>query len=210
MFFLSCCSFAFCEVFSNWPNALHAIVLLCYCADPLLAIALFALSQIWFGCRPVCDGGGGASEHMWHSHLSLTNNWNNPCCVTNNACPPCTPAPSSPSAKIERSTSQKLGITRTIKDDPGHTFKKSYPNFRDMKWNAEENYRYHKKNVFRVVSRFLRYISCYISENRLPLGQCIAGTNGIVSVIDDHQGATMQSEVFFTITSFITFGRVNF
>ena len=183
-------------------------MLLCRPFTGNCAICAFA-NLIWLSTS-VWWRGGGASEHMWHSHLSLTNNWNNPCCVTNNACPPCTPAPSSPSAKIERSTSQKLGITRTIKDDPGHTFQKSYPNFRDMKWNAEENYRYHKKNVFRVVSRFLRYISCYISENRLPLGQCIAGTNGIVSVIDGHQGATMQSEAFFTITSFITFGRVNF
>ena len=26
--------------------------------------------------------------------------------------------------------------------------------------------------IFRVVSRFPRYISCYIAENRLLLGQC--------------------------------------
>ena len=26
--------------------------------------------------------------------------------------------------------------------------------------------------IFRVVSRFPRYISCYIAENRFPLGQC--------------------------------------
>ena len=27
--------------------------------------------------------------------------------------------------------------------------------------------------IFRVVFRFPRYISCYIAENRLPLGQCM-------------------------------------
>ena len=26
--------------------------------------------------------------------------------------------------------------------------------------------------IFLMVSRFLRYVKCYISENRLPLGQC--------------------------------------
>ena len=26
--------------------------------------------------------------------------------------------------------------------------------------------------IFRVVSRFPRYISCYIAERRFPLGQC--------------------------------------
>ena len=34
---------------------------------------------------------------------------------------------------------------------------KSYQNFRE---------------IFRVVSRLHRYISCYIAENRFPLGQC--------------------------------------
>ena len=27
--------------------------------------------------------------------------------------------------------------------------------------------------IFRVVSRFPRYISCYAAENQLPLGQCM-------------------------------------
>ena len=48
---------------------------------------------------------------------------------------------------------------------------KSNPNFRDIAWNVEENQILHE--IFRVVSRFPRYISCYIAENRLPLGQCI-------------------------------------
>ena len=30
--------------------------------------------------------------------------------------------------------------------------------------------------IFRVVSRFPRYISCYIAESRSPLGQCAAAT----------------------------------
>ena len=29
--------------------------------------------------------------------------------------------------------------------------------------------------IFRLVSRFPRYISLYIAESRLPLGQCIQG-----------------------------------
>ena len=44
--------------------------------------------------------------------------------------------------------------------------------------------------LFRVVSRFPRYISCYIAESRFPLGQCSViqrykggggGEKGIVS-----------------------------
>ena len=31
--------------------------------------------------------------------------------------------------------------------------------------------------IFRVVSRFPRYISCYIAENRFPLGQCTYNNN---------------------------------
>ena len=50
---------------------------------------------------------------------------------------------------------------------------KSNQNFRDLTQNVEENDILHK--IFRVVSRFPRYISCYISENRLPLGQCRPG-----------------------------------
>ena len=37
-------------------------------------------------------------------------------------------------------------------------------------WNEEENQILHE--IFRVVSRFPRHISCYIAESRLPLGQC--------------------------------------
>ena len=31
-----------------------------------------------------------------------------------------------------------------------------------------------RHEIFRVVSRFPRNISCYISESRLPLGQCVS------------------------------------
>ena len=46
----------------------------------------------------------------------------------------------------------------------------SYQNFRDITWNIEENEILHE--IFHVVSRFPRYILCYISENGLHLGQC--------------------------------------
>ena len=49
---------------------------------------------------------------------------------------------------------------------------KSNPKFRDITWNVVENRILHE--IFRVVSRFPRYISCYIAENRFPLGQCIS------------------------------------
>ena len=42
---------------------------------------------------------------------------------------------------------------------------KSNPNFRDISWNVVENMILHE--IFRVVSRFPLYISCYIAENRL-------------------------------------------
>ena len=44
-------------------------------------------------------------------------------------------------------------------------------NFRDRTWNVEENLILHE--LFHVVSRCPRYISCYIAESRLPLVQCI-------------------------------------
>ena len=40
-------------------------------------------------------------------------------------------------------------------------------NFRDITWNVEENMIH---ELFRVVLRFPRYISCYIAENWFPLG----------------------------------------
>ena len=46
---------------------------------------------------------------------------------------------------------------------------KSSPNFRDISWNVVENMILHE--IFRVVSRFPRYISCYIAEYRFPLEQ---------------------------------------
>ena len=48
---------------------------------------------------------------------------------------------------------------------------KSNPNFHYITWNVEENLILHV--IFRVVSRFPRYISCYIAESRLSLGQCM-------------------------------------
>ena len=39
----------------------------------------------------------------------------------------------------------------------------------NMKWSGKH---YTTREIFRVVSRFLRYISCYIAENRFPFGQC--------------------------------------
>ena len=48
---------------------------------------------------------------------------------------------------------------------------KSNPYFRDITWNVVENMILHE--IFRVVSRFPRYISCYIAENWFPLGQYI-------------------------------------
>ena len=50
---------------------------------------------------------------------------------------------------------------------------KSNPNFRNITWRVAENMILHE--IFRVVSRFPRYISCYIAENQLPLGQCCPG-----------------------------------
>ena len=45
---------------------------------------------------------------------------------------------------------------------------KSNSNFLDMTRNIEESEILYE--IFRVISRFPPYISCYISENRLPLG----------------------------------------
>ena len=52
---------------------------------------------------------------------------------------------------------------------------KSNLNFREITWNVEENMILHE--LFRVVSRFPRYISRYITENRFPLGQCACISN---------------------------------
>ena len=48
---------------------------------------------------------------------------------------------------------------------------KSNTNFRDItwNWNVEENEILHE--IFRVISRFPCYISCYIAKSRLPLRQ---------------------------------------
>ena len=43
--------------------------------------------------------------------------------------------------------------------------------FCDITWNVEENEIL--REIFRVVSRFPGYFSCYMTESRLPLGQCI-------------------------------------
>ena len=49
---------------------------------------------------------------------------------------------------------------------------KGNQNFRDITWKLVENIILHE--LFRVVSGFPRYISCYIAENGIPLGQCMA------------------------------------
>ena len=55
--------------------------------------------------------------------------------------------------------------------------RKSNPNFRDKTWNVH-SWKHESKvlEIFRVVARFTRYISCYIAENRFPLGQCALRT----------------------------------
>ena len=50
------------------------------------------------------------------------------------------------------------------------TLSESNPNFRDITRNVVESMILHE--IFRVVSRFPRFISCYIAENRFLLGQC--------------------------------------
>ena len=58
-----------------------------------------------------------------------------------------------------------------ISDQPNPTHcPKSNQHFLDISGNVEESLIL--QDIFRVVSRFPRYISCYIAENRLPLGQC--------------------------------------
>ena len=54
---------------------------------------------------------------------------------------------------------------------------KSNPHFRHITWNVVENMTLHE--LFRVVSRFPRYISCYLAENWFPLGQCRVGWSDI-------------------------------
>ena len=56
----------------------------------------------------------------------------------------------------------------------GHTVQKVVKNVLDITRNIEENEILHE--IFRVVSRFPCCISCYISENRLILGQCTTQT----------------------------------
>ena len=50
------------------------------------------------------------------------------------------------------------------------TLLEKHPNFRDITWNVEENLILHE--IFRVISRFPRYISCYIAESQFSLGRC--------------------------------------
>ena len=66
--------------------------------------------------------------------------------------------------KVEKSTNRACFVPFGTIQCP-----KSNPNFRDITWNEVENGILHE--IFRVVSRFPRYISCYIAENRFPLGQ---------------------------------------
>ena len=55
------------------------------------------------------------------------------------------------------------------------------PNFCNITWNVEENQILNE--IFRFVSRFLRYISCYIAESRLLLVQCSVARNWINSFL---------------------------
>ena len=55
---------------------------------------------------------------------------------------------------------------------------KSNPNIRDITLNVEGNMILNE--IFRVVLRFPRYISCYIAESRFPLGQCNKFANHMV------------------------------
>ena len=48
---------------------------------------------------------------------------------------------------------------------------KNNPNFRDIIWNVEENELLYMKYSTYIVSCFPCYIPCFITENRLPLGQ---------------------------------------
>ena len=49
---------------------------------------------------------------------------------------------------------------------------KSNQNFCDITLNVVENRILLYNEIFRVISGFPRYISCYIAENRFHLGQC--------------------------------------
>ena len=53
---------------------------------------------------------------------------------------------------------------------------KSNPNFRDITWNVVENMILHE--IFRIVSRFSHYISCFSVENLFTLGQCTVSERG--------------------------------
>ena len=58
-----------------------------------------------------------------------------------------------------------------------YAVRKAIKNFRNITWNVEENLIQHE--IFRVVSRFPRYISYYIAESRLPLRQCITSYSNL-------------------------------
>ena len=62
---------------------------------------------------------------------------------------------------------------QNIKDRTWYHCPKTNLKFRDVTWNVKENMII-LHEIFHVVSRFPRYISCYIAESWLPLGQCIA------------------------------------
>ena len=64
----------------------------------------------------------------------------------------------------------KLVFNFSIATAPCLKLLKSNPHFRDITWYVEENLILHE--IFRVVSRFPRYISCYNVESWLPFVQC--------------------------------------
>ena len=79
-------------------------------------------------------------------------------------------------------------------------FPKHNPNFRDITQNVEEKEILHK--IVHVVSRNPRYISFYISENRLPLGQCTTDRSERNMVWSDRGGRlklVKSSRLFYSL-----------
>ena len=79
-------------------------------------------------------------------------------------------------------------------------FPKHNPNFRDITQNVEEKEILHK--IVHVVSRIPRYISFYISENRLPLGHCTTDRSERNMVWSDRGGRlklVKSSRLFYSL-----------
>ena len=86
-----------------------------------------------------------------------------------------------------------------ISDQPNPTHcPKSNQHFLDISGNVEESLIL--QDIFRVVSRFPRYISCYIAENRLPLGQCKESTVWFSQKFDSLQSFNHENEAIYYST----------